>query len=58
MCFLLRLWSESELILYEEDLALGKKTMFLFFTTHYSSLPENVVSLSRVWQTEGIGLLG
>ena len=38
-----------------EDLALGKKKNFFFFTTHYSRLPENVVSLSI---SPGFGRLG
>lgn len=56
MYFLLQVWRESELILYQEDLALGEKKLFL--TTRDSRLPENVVSLSWVWKTLGAGLLG
>lgn len=43
VCSLLRVWRESELIVYREDLALGWKMSF--FTTRYARLPENVLAL-------------
>lgn len=47
-CFSLRVWRESELILYQEDLALEKKEKLFCFTAHWSRLRENVVCVSRV----------
>lgn len=55
MCFLFRVWKESELILSQEDLALG--VIVFFLTIHYSRLPENVVFLPGLGD-QGTGLLG